>query len=139
MPALLLCCIIVLSVVFKNIKYALLSVLPAICAIGAFFAFAALFAIEINIFALLALPLLIGLSVDYGIFMIFQNADGKKLHPTKALFIAAVSTLIGFGSLIAAHHKVLFIIGFMVFIGILTAMLVSVFIIPPFLKNEREN
>jgi len=139
MPALLLCCLIVLSAAFKNIKCALLAVLPAICAIGVFFALASLLAIEINIFGLLALPLLIGLSIDYGIFIIFQNAHGEKLHPTKALFIAALSTLIGFGSLIAAHHKVLFIIGFMVFSGILTAMLVSVFIIPPFFKNEGKH
>ena len=43
--------------------------------------------------------------------------------------------MIGFGSLMAVWYKVLFMIGFMVFTGISTAMAVSVFIIAPLLKK----
>jgi predicted RND superfamily exporter protein len=85
------------------------------------------------------MPLLIALGIDYGIFIIFKGTKTHSLlHPAKAVIIAALSTLIGFGSLMAAQHKVLFIIGFMVFTGILTSILVSVFILPPFLTAGKK-
>ncbi|WP_158409016.1 MMPL family transporter [Endomicrobium proavitum] len=130
---------VALVAMLKSFKLALLSLLPPLCSICIFFAMAALLSIKINLFGLFAMPLLLGLGIDYGLFVIFQNTAATELHPTKAVVIAAFSTLIGFGSLMAAQHKVLFIIGFMVFTGILTAILVSIFILPAFLKNIKKN
>ena len=78
------------------------------------------------------MPLLIGLGIDYGVFMIFKFKGRSELHPTRAVIIAALSTLIGFGSLMAGQHKVLFGIGFMVFIGIASSILAAIFIVPAF-------
>jgi predicted exporter len=133
-----LCSFIVIALLLKNVKSACLAMLPPICGLGMFFAAAALFKIEINIFGIFAMPLLIALGIDYGIFIIFQGTKSHSLlHPSKAVIIAALSTLIGFGSLMLAQHKVLFIIGFMVFTGILTSILVSVFVLPMFLTREK--
>jgi predicted RND superfamily exporter protein len=135
MTALLISSFVVLFLIFKNFKLAVLSILPPVCGICMFFISAAILNIEVNLIGLYALPLLIGLGVDYAIFMIYQNKIGAELHPTKAVIIAALSTLIGFGALMTARHTVLFIIGFMIFIGILTAILTSIFILPPLLKR----
>lgn len=119
----------------KKVQFAAAAVLPALCGICGFLVFSALSGIEVNLFGLLAAPLLIGLGIDYGIFIVYQQKGDTELHPTKAVIVAALSTMIGFGSLMAARHKVLFMIGFMVFTGISTAMAVSVFIIAPLLKK----
>ncbi|MDR3113644.1 MAG: MMPL family transporter, partial [Endomicrobium sp.] len=135
----ILCSFIVAALLLKNVKLACLTMLPPVCGLGVFFAAAALFKIEINIFGIFAMPLLLALGIDYGIFIIFKGTKSHGLlHPTKAVIIAALSTLIGFGSLMFAQHKVLFIIGFMVFTGILTAILVSIFILPPFLMARKK-
>jgi predicted exporter len=132
-----LCSFILIALFLKSVKSAVLAMIPPLCGLGVFFAAAALLKIEINIFGIFAMPLLIALGIDYGIFIIFKEKKSHNLlHPTKAVIVAALSTLIGFGSLMAAQHKVLFIIGFMVFTGILTSILVSIFIIPAFLKNK---
>jgi predicted exporter len=132
--ALFLCAFFALLVIFKSIKLSLLSILPAVSGICAFFIFAAVFGVEINLIGLYAMPLLIGLGTDYGVFMVYQNKSGRSLHPTKALVIAALSTIIGFGSLMSASHSVLFIIGFMVCSGITVSVLVSIFVLPSLIK-----
>lgn len=130
---------LVLILWLKNVQFALTAMLPPLCGICGFLIAAALLGIEVNLFGLFAVPLLIGLGIDYGIFMIYQQKGDAELHPTKAVIVAALSTIIGFGALMSAGHKVLFIIGFMVFTGILTAILVSVFIIPSLLKGKKKS
>ncbi|MDR1952785.1 MAG: MMPL family transporter [Elusimicrobiota bacterium] len=132
---LFICSFIVLTLIFRSLKLSLIAIAPPLCGISAFFAASALFGIEINLIAIYALPLLIGLGADYGVFMIYQKKTGAKLHPTKALVIAALSTIIGFGSLTAAHHNVLFIIGFMVCSGIIVSILTSIFVLPSLIKD----
>jgi predicted exporter len=135
-PAIFLCSFIVLILIFKKIKLAFIAILAPLCSIAVLFIIAALLQIEINLFGLFAIPLIVGLGIDYGMFMVFQSIGSKDLHPTKAVFLAALSTLIGFGSLMIAQHKVLFNIGFIVFVGILSTILISIFIIPVFLKEK---
>ncbi|MDR2709451.1 MAG: MMPL family transporter [Elusimicrobiota bacterium] len=123
--------------IFGSFKQAFISLLPALTAISVFIIFASLFGVELNLIGLYGLPLLVGLGVDYGIFMIYQNKVGKMLHPTKAVIIAALSTLIGFGSLMCARHSVLFIIGFMVFVGITAAILTTIFVLPALCEDSK--
>jgi len=136
--------ILIISVFFililwlKKVQFALAALAAPLCGIGVFLVAAAVFGIEVNLFGLFAVPLLIGLGIDYGIFIIYRQKGETKLHPTKAVIVAAVSTIIGFGSLMAAGHKVLFMIGFMVFTGILTAIIISVFVLPSLLKGVKK-
>ena len=123
----------------KKVQFVLLALLAPVCGICVFAIALAVFSVELNLFGLFAVPLLIGLGIDYGIFIIYQQKGEAKLHPTRAVLVAAFSTIIGFGSLMAAQHKVLFIIGFMVFTGILTAILISIFIIPSLLKGSKKS
>jgi len=127
----------ILAFLLKSVRRALLVLVPVLCGTCVFFIVAAVFGIEVNLFGLFAIPLVLGLGIDYAIFMIHQIKGEAKLHPTKAVVLAASSTLIGFGSLMTANHKVLFIIGFMVFTGILTSILVSLFIVPAFVRHPK--
>jgi predicted exporter len=137
MIALLACSFLALSFIFKSVRLAFAAILPAIIGICAFFICSAIFGFEINLIGLYGLPLLIGLGADYGVFMIYQSLLGKQIHPLKAVVTAAVSTLIGFGSLMIARHDVLNAIGFMVFTGILASILASIFILPSLIKGRR--
>ena len=128
----------VLILWLKNVQFALIALLPPLCGVCAFLIAAAVLGIEVNLFGLFAAPLLIGLGIDYGIFIIYQQKGEAELHPTKAVLAAALSTMIGFGALMAASHKVLFIIGFMVFTGILASILISIFILPALIKNSKK-
>jgi predicted exporter len=136
MLALFICSFAVLFLIFRSFRLAFLAVLPSIMGLCGFLIIAAAFRIDINLMGLYGMPLLIGLGADYGVFMVYQKRIGKSLHPTKALITAALSTLIGFGSLMAARHPVLFAMGFMIFTGISFAALSSIFILAPLLEKE---
>lgn len=129
---------LMLSVALKNIKMALLAFLPAACAAAAICIVCAVFGVRLNLFALFTLPLIMGIAADYAIFIIHRHTGDKDLLPPRAVLTAACTSIAGFGALIVAEHKVLFAIGFTITIGIFTAVLVSVFLLPPLLKNAKK-
>ncbi|GHS87479.1 hypothetical protein FACS189487_03710 [Campylobacterota bacterium] len=128
---------IVVFFFLKNIKLALLTFIPLLCSFAALAIIAAIFSIHINLFSLFAIPLIMGLGVDYAIFVIYQQITTGVLHPPKALLCAYLTSLTGFGSLIFASHKVLFAIGFTVAIGITVVVLVSALLLPPLIKESE--
>ena len=123
--------------VFRRLKDALLSFVPVVLGAGVTFGCFALFQVQVNLFVLVFLPLLMGLGIDYGIFQVIKYKQGApNLYPPRALVTAGLSTLAGFGVLIAAKHEVLFMMGFSSFTGISAAVCASLFILPAFLENK---
>ncbi len=85
---------------------------------------------------IIAIPLLLGMGMDYGIHMVMalrRHADqpAKVWHGIgKALIFCGVSTAIGFGSLATASNDALAGMGTLCAIGIVLTMLCSVFVLP---------
>jgi predicted RND superfamily exporter protein len=85
---------------------------------------------------IIAIPLLLGMGMDYGIHMVMalrRHADKpeKVWHGIgKALMFCGTSTAIGFGSLAMASNDALSGMGTLCAIGILLTMVCSVFVMP---------
>ncbi len=73
--------------------------------------------------------MVIGLSVDYGIFIVCSRLSRLQTTSGRAVSICAASSLIGFGVLAFASHPALHALGITVLVGIgvawPTALLVS--------------
>lgn len=119
----------------KNFKLALLSFVPVLCAISMILIVSAVFGIRVNLFSLFAIPLLIGICVDYAIFIIHKQLISEALFPSMAVVASALLSLAGFGALIFAAHKVLFAIGFAIAVGVVSAGLVTVYLMPGIVKK----
>ncbi|MDR0646513.1 MAG: MMPL family transporter [Elusimicrobiota bacterium] len=128
---------ILLMIIFRKIKLVLLAFVPILCAISAIIIVCALFSIKINLFSIFSIPLIIGLGVDYAIFIIHQKISSSELYPSRAVAAAALLSIAGFGALIFAEHKALFAIGFTISIGIAAAGLISIYLLPALLKNYK--
>lgn len=126
---------VLLTISFKNVKLALVSFIPIIVSINIFIILSSVFSIKLNLFSLFCLPLIIGLSIDYVIFIVHQHTKSETLFPSMAVVVAALSSLAGFGSLIFANHKVLFSMGFALSVGIIISGFVSIFIMPNIIKK----
>ena len=126
---------ILLTFSFKNIKLALVSFVPILVSISTFTILSSLFSVKLNLFSLFCLPLIIGLSVDYVIFIVHQHTKSKTLYPSMAVAVAALSSLAGFGSLVFANHTVLFSMGFALSVGIIVSGFVSVYVMPNIIKK----
>jgi predicted exporter len=132
MAALFALCLALLARLLRDWRRALLCFLPCWCGMAAFFVVLAVSGAECNLSGFFVFPMLLGLGVNYGVFMVRQRERGGT-HPTRAVLATALTTLAGFGALLLAEHKVLFIMGLGAFTGVLTAMIVSVLILPPLL------
>jgi hypothetical protein len=131
--AVLLICL----VVFRNFRIMLAVLAPVLSAQAAMALFAGLTTGELNLMHLLMGIMVIGLSVDYGIFVVTGCLEGVAGHTSLAVTLCALSTLSGFGVLALAAHPALHALGVTVLVGIgaawPTALLVS-----PVLAGVRE-
>ncbi|NDV23251.1 MMPL family transporter [Desulfovibrio sp. JC022] len=124
---------------FRNLRRAALALFPAVFGVAVTFGLLGLLEIPLNIFHIVALPLVIGLGADYGIFMVFQEIRMPSLWTVKAVKISGLTTLAGFGVLVFAKHPSLHSLGATVSIGITAALCCAIFVLPHLLHLEGDN
>jgi predicted RND superfamily exporter protein len=84
-----------------------------------------------------ALPMLVGIGVDNGIHMVGRS-EGEPLlgGPTGiAVWRTAVTTLLGFGSLVAPASPGLTSLGWITSIGMVACLAASLLLLPPLLRR----
>jgi len=90
--------------------------------------------LKLNVANLIAFIVVMGLCVDYGIFMAHRSRRPalERAHSgtVLAVTLSALSSLIGAGVLIFAEHPALFSIGVTLVIGLGSGYLSSVFVVP---------
>ncbi|ACS78598.1 MMPL family transporter [Maridesulfovibrio salexigens] len=123
---------------FRNLRRAILALFPAIFGVTVTFGLLGVLQIPLNIFHIVALPLVIGLGADYGIFMVFQEIKTPSAWTIKAVKISGLTTLAGFGVLVFAKHPSLNSLGATVSIGITAALCCAIFILPQLLRLSED-
>lgn len=103
---------------------------------------------SINVFNLVAIPLLIGFGEDYGLHILHRYREEgpgslrKVLGLTGAsIAMSALTTLAGFGGLIFSHHKGLQSLGIFACVGMGASLLVAFTFVPAILQviEDRQN
>lgn len=92
---------------------------------------------EFNLFNIVATILVIGLGVDYGIFMVCRDGAGEDLATGRAVLVAGLTTLAGFGALVFAEHPALHSIGTTVLLGLGGALPTALFLLPALQRRPR--
>jgi predicted exporter len=88
---------------------------------------------KINAIALVAMIVVTGLAIDYGIFAVTSlknNNPEFAENAFTALTISMLSTIIGSGALLWASHPALNSVGKVITIGVFTGYLSAIFIVP---------
>lgn len=114
----------------RNIRLATLSLTPVLTAILAMLAIPGLTAKAFNAPAIIAAMVVVGLSIDYGIFMVYSAHHNLKTQTSLAVSLSAATTLIGAGALLFAKHPVLFSIGLILVVGVSAGCLTALFVTP---------
>ncbi len=94
--------------------------------------------IDFNIINTLMTVFLAGLGIDYGIFVVqtYREADSAEeahrnlVSAGTGIAAAALTTLLGFGSLTLARHPALFTVGLTTCMGVMSAFVLAVFVVP---------
>lgn len=134
---------IYLLIHFRNFTDAALSLLPTIFSIACVLAYARLSGTGLNIINLVAFPLLIGIDVDYGVFLVSSARKKQrrtiapedrlaKISPSfSAVILCAAATILGFASLMFTSIPSVSSLGLLVSIGILACVIaISLVVVP---------
>ncbi|MGK0186111.1 MAG: putative RND superfamily exporter protein [Verrucomicrobiales bacterium] len=127
--------VIMLIIVFRDARGTLLSLATLGVSGLLHLSFMSIMGTEWNIINIVAIPLLLGAGLDYSIHMQLAirrtgNAKFSQQSLGRALLLCGVSTAVGFGSLAFSSNNGLSTLGLVCAVGIITTMLVSVFLLP---------
>ena len=128
--------IILLSFLYRRIGPLLILMVSLALSIGAMVACLKLFGITLNLFNVLAFPLVLGVGVDYGIYILLalrQPGDKQYAFATiiKPVILAGLTAMAGFGSLAIAQNPALRGLGIVCAIGIACCLFSTIFFILP--------
>lgn len=103
-----------------------------------------LFGLDLNLANLVLLPLLIGIGVDSGIHLVTRYGEGRErgfgLIATKtglAVIASALTTAVGFASLLVARHHGIWSIGAVLSIGITCVLIAAIVALPALARRFR--
>jgi len=139
---------IILGIDFRSVGDALLALSPLLVGIIWMVGGMALLGIQMNFINIFVTTMIIGIGTDYGIYIVhrYREVRGRGTaelerglaETGKAVAAAAMSTLIGFGSIIFSHYPGLQSTGKVAILGSLSTSLAAVTLLPGFLAwRER--
>ena len=146
---------ILVFVHFRSVSCVVLSLIPVAVGFLWMVGWMGLFNIPFNPANVMTLPLVVGIGVTNGIHIL--NRFAEELQPSilakstgKAVLVSGLTTIAGFGSLIAAKHRGIESLGLVMAVGTATCMFVGLTFLPALLnllnrygwtikKTQRDN
>jgi predicted RND superfamily exporter protein len=135
--------IILVLLDLRSIKGLLLAFGPVLFAVGWTSLLMKLTGLMLNYANLMALPILIGTAVDYGVHLAHRTGqEGSVVKAVKttgrAIALSGLTTLIGFGSLILGTHFGVQSLGLLLVSGIFSALVATLVVLPGILRNMEQ-
>jgi hopanoid biosynthesis associated RND transporter like protein HpnN len=128
----------VLILDLRDAGLALLAIAPLALGMAQMFGLLGLLEIPLNPANLIALPLILGIGIDYGVHIVHEYAatTGRyrlSASTAVAVLIDALTTIVGFGSLLIATHRGLASLGLVLSLGVACCLFTSLVMLPALL------
>lgn len=130
--------IAIVTAQFRSGRAVLAVLAPVLAALAAMLLYCRLTDGQLNMMHLIMGIMVIGLCVDYGIFVVCGELRPGGEGTERAVAICALSTLIGFGVLAFAEHPALHALGITVLVGIGAALPTALLVSPALLPRGEE-
>ena len=123
---------------FQSFKYLLLTLTPLVLAVLWRTGAMVWFGIEFNPANIVTLPLIIGIDVAFGVYIIDRYREDGKLSifagsTGKAIIMSSLTSLFGFSSLLISQFRGMWDIGELMSLGIAIGLVTAIFILPQIL------
>ena len=135
---------VLLLIDFRSIRDSVMAALPVVVGISWTLAAFVIVGRGLNMASQIALPVLIGIGVDFGVHTVhrWREPDGTDLAKVVStiggsLWLAGATNLIGFGLLLLAQYRGLISFGLIVFVGIFICFTGAMFGLPSMIKALR--
>jgi hopanoid biosynthesis associated RND transporter like protein HpnN len=131
--------LILMTIHFQRISSILMALSPLLVAVLWTLGIMGVFHIPFNPANIVTLPLMIGIGVAFGIYVVdryqetgsvdfFSNSTGKSI------LLSGMTTMIGFGALMISRYRGMYDIGFLMFLSVGLCLVTSLVLLPAFLK-----
>lgn len=136
--------VLVLWLDFRKLSLVLLAVLPLAAGMAQTFGLLGLLDVPLNPANMIALPLILGIGVDYGVHVVhdFRDQSGRykiSASTVLAMVVSSLTTIVGFGALMIASHRGLQSLGRVLTIGVCCCMFNSLVLLPALFTLLRRN
>ena len=137
--------LILMFVSFRNLKLTLLSFVPFVAGGVGMLGLTALLGLEFNFMNIFVGLMIIGVATDYAIYMLQRYQENPpafrgSAHETgKAILMAALTAIVGYGSFAFSHYPGLRSIGYASTFGIGLSGLAAITLLPAMLVMGRRN
>ncbi len=129
---------------FRRWDFTLLALVPTALALTWTAGVLALSGVSLDLFSMFAVMTFVGIGVDYGIHLVHRCARGgigaraeAVSHLGPVILVAALTTLLGFGTLIMSSYPPLRLLGIVSTAAIIALGVASLFVLPALLVRPR--
>jgi predicted RND superfamily exporter protein len=132
----------VMVITFRSFRYAILAAVPLLTGMIWMLGIYPLLGLKLNMLNIAVIPLVIGMGIDFGIhivhrFRVEKDLETVYLFTGKAVFLSALTTMIGFGSLaLIGSFPSIASIGAVLFLGIATCLIATMVLLPALLRFD---
>jgi len=133
----------VMVITFRSFRYAILAAVPLLVGMIWMLGIYPLLGLKLNAVNIAVIPLVIGMGIDFGIhivhrFRVEKDLETVYLFTGKAVFLSALTTMVGFGSLaLIGSFPSIASIGAILFLGIATCLIATMVLLPALLSFVR--
>jgi uncharacterized protein len=127
---------LLLFINLRNLKSMFMTLLPLVVGFIFMFGAMALLSKPLNLINIFSAALVLGIGVDYGVHIYLRFTEEKDvdrediLAQSKAITIAALTTINGFSSLAFSSNPGLASLGFMITLGVVSTWIASMTVVP---------
>lgn len=133
----------VMVIYMRSAKATFLALLPTATGVLVIFAAMGFSGIDFNVVNFVALPMSVGIGAVYGVHALHRMRELKDetiltSSTGPALMLSGITTMVGFASLMTAHHRGLSSLGFVISVGVLVNFGGSLFFLPAMRRALRK-
>ncbi|HOY26296.1 MAG: RND family transporter [Thermotogaceae bacterium] len=134
---------LLLIVVFRSFKLAIVSVLPIAMSVFFNFSYMAILGIKLEISTAIVAGILLGMTIDYAIHLINRFIETKDIYRARqevkpAIFSNTVALAAGFATLVFAPLKLFSGLGLLLAIGMVTGAILTLTLIPHIIRSRKK-
>lgn len=120
-----------------RLRESLLALLPLVLALAWTIGLMHLFGIRFNLANIWGLPMILGISAEFGLNVMFRYLEGRAYggpllarSTVLGVVLNGLTTIVGFGSLLIAAHRGIFSLGLLLTIGCACGLVASLIVLP---------
>jgi predicted RND superfamily exporter protein len=134
--------VILVLIDFRGTRATAFSILPLLVGMAWMLGAMGLFGLRFNPANVLTLPLMVGIGVAYGIYVVQRyredhSAELYRKSTGRAVVLSALTTIVAFASLIFGKHRGIQSLGLVMSIGVAACLLASLALLPALLELAR--